>query len=223
MSRGRQIGRLKLRPLAPENEKKYLLNWPAVSLHKDPLAFPPPTSPGVFGNKLPLEVEIGPGSGEYLAHLALHAPEKNFLGIEVSRRSAFAAVSQLAAAKLENARILRADFKLLLPLIQPSSWLAVYLHYPDPAHRPKDAKRTLFDQSFLDGIATGLVVGGTLSVVSDNPAYFEKMLALSEADKRFAKTHSERFLGFEPEVKSRFQRSWEKKGQLAKQFVLRKV
>ncbi|NKB71405.1 MAG: hypothetical protein GKR89_30400 [Candidatus Latescibacteria bacterium] len=42
---------------------------------------------------------------------------------------------------------------------------------------------------------------------------FVVMLQLAEADSRFVKTHTERYLvGFEPSVKSRFQRIWEAHG-----------
>jgi tRNA (guanine-N7-)-methyltransferase len=55
--------------------------------------------------------------------------------------------------------------------------------------------------------------GGGLSLISDHSALFEELLAVVEADSRFQIIHPERYLlGFEPEVKSRFQRVWERHG-----------
>jgi len=49
--------------------------------------------------------------------------------------------------------------------------------------------------------------------MTDHSALFEELLAVVEADSRFQKTHAERYLmGFEPEIKSRFQRIWEHHG-----------
>jgi hypothetical protein len=50
------------------------------------------------------------------------------------------------------------------------------------------------------------------------------MLELADGDGRFATTHPERYLtGFEPEVKSRFQRIWEGHGLPTLRFELCRV
>lgn len=214
---------MKLKPLAAEIREKYLLDWDALLLRQDPARFGQLTSAELFGDSAPVEVEIGAGSGEYLCHLAGQDTKTNYLGIEVSRRAAFAAVSMAAKLSLPNVRILRADFKLLIPLVAPQSWRAVYLHFPDPLHKPSDIKRTLFDSNFLDVIAEALVGGGRLSVVSDRPEFFAGMLERALGDPRFAKMHAEPFLDFEPAVKSRFQLSWERKGLKSKRFIMERV
>lgn len=221
MARGRYLGRLKLRPLAPQVAATYLLEWHPRQLALEPDSFPPLTAQAVFGNTQPLEVEIGAGSGEYLCSLAAERPGHNFLAIEISKRAVHQAVVNAAKAELGNLKVLRADFKLLMRLLPPAAWLRVYLHFPDPQHRPSDAKRILFDQAFLDGMARALLPGGELSVVSDEPAFFAQMLELAEGDGRFEKAHAARYLeGFEPAVRSRFQRVWERKGRTPRQFVL---
>jgi hypothetical protein len=59
--------------------------------------------------------------------------------------------------------------------------------------------------------------------MTDHKAFFLELLALLEADCRFERTHAERYLvGFEPEVKSRFQRIWEGHGLLILRCELRK-
>lgn len=215
---------MKLKPLAPEISEKYLLDWDALELRRAPHKFPQLTSAELFGNVAPLEVEVGAGSGEYLCHLATQHPRTNFLGIEVSRRAAHIAVALAAELQLTNVRILRADFKLLTPLFEPQSWQAVYLHFPDPQHKRRDAKRALFDQTFLNAIAGVLVPGGRLSVVSDKAEFLASMLWQAERDIRFARIHAEPGLEeFEPNVKSRFQLSWERKGLKSYRFVLQRV
>lgn len=222
MSRGRQIVRLKLRPLTAQ-ARCLLLDWEPSELYSHPERFPHLGSIELFGNRNPLEVEIGPGSGEYLCFLASNQPATNFLGIEVSRRAAAVCAALAAEQGLSNLRMLRADFKLLAPLLPNSGWHRVYLHFPDPPHKASDQKRRIFDQAFLDQMAGTLAPDGEISVASDKPGFFFEMLELAENDSRFKVAHTERYLeGLELAVKSRFQRFWERKGVQPLRFILRK-
>lgn len=222
MSRGRQIVRLKLRPLTAE-ARGLLLDWDPGELYRHAEHFPQLTSTELFGNLSFLEVEIGPGSGEYLCHLAASQPERNFLGIEVSRRSAHYCAALAADQGISNLRVLRADFKLLEPLLPNEGWSRVYLHFPNPPHKTGDEKRRIFDRAFLDQMAGTLVPRGEISVASDKPAFLFDMLRLASGDARFEVAHTERYLeGLDAPVKSRFQRFWEGKGVKPLRFILRK-
>jgi tRNA (guanine-N7-)-methyltransferase len=156
--------------------------------------------------------------------MAAEHPERCYLGIEASRRSIYYAVNLSAANGLTNVRWLRANVKLLYPCFPEADWTAIYLHFPDPAQKPNDEKHIVFDAEFLDAAHRALRPWGQISVVSDQADFFMMMLEHAEADGRFAKAHEDRFLaGFEPLVKSRFQRFWEGKGIEPRQFVLVKA
>ena len=77
-----------------------------------------------------MELEIGCGSGEFLCSLARRDRQTNFVGVEVKRKSIYEAVARASSAALENVVFLRADFRLLYPLLAPGSLDAVYLHFP---------------------------------------------------------------------------------------------
>jgi len=223
MSRGRHLARIKAKPPDAGAAAKYWLDWGAKDLLRSPAGFPKLTSAALFGNRHPLEVEIGTGSGETLVSLAAQDPGINFLGIEVSTRAAAYATALAAEGRLDNLRILRANFKLLTPLLEAESWRRVYLHFPDPVHKRSDLKRSVFTAKFLDAMASTLVPGGELSVASDKPAFFFAMLELAEGDARFEKAHADRYLeGLKIPVKSRFQLFWERKGIEPLRFVLRR-
>lgn len=222
MSRGRQIVRLKARPLSAE-AKSLLLDWESGELHRSPENFYPLDSEHLFGNHKPLVVEIGPGSGDFLCDQASSHLDSNFLGIEVSHRAAAACATLGADLGLENLRVLRADFKLLKPLLPDDGWTKVYLHFPDPPHKNGDQKRRIFDQGFLDSVLATLLPKGEISVASDRPGFLMQMRDLAEKDHRFQFTHSEPYLeGLESPVKSKFQRFWERKGILPIRFILQK-
>ena len=165
MSRGRQISRLKLVALSEEVRKAYLYEWDAKALYFNNAQFPNITSADLFDNRTPLEVEIGPGTGEYLCSLAAQQSSVNFLGIEASKRAAYFAANLAAEAGLTNLRILCANVKLLYPLIPPKAWSRVYVHFPDPVHKHKDEKHSVFDKAFLDAMDRALVSGGEISLL----------------------------------------------------------
>ena len=63
------------RPLSRDIEA-YVLDWRATAWPLDPAA--------TFGRRAPLVLEVGFGNGEFLADLAVAAPDHDHLGIELS-------------------------------------------------------------------------------------------------------------------------------------------
>jgi len=224
MARGRQIVRLKFKVPTAAMRAQYLDEWSSKSLFEGKRAFKQLSSKGLFGEEKPLEVEIGPGTGEYICALAAERTEHNFLGIEASRRSIYYAVHLAAQAGLKNLRFVRANVKMLYDLIPDGSWSQVYVHFPDPVHKRRDEKHRVFDGEFLDVLARALIPGGEISVVSDKADFFEEMRALAAGDGRFEFTHEEPYMQeFDLVEKSRFQRFWERKGVRARRFVARRI
>lgn len=210
---------------APDDRtaEQYLLRLPGRQLHHHPESAPSVDSPHLFDNARPLELEIGCGDGDFLCFLAARDPGANFVGVELHPGSLHRAVATAATRGLDNIRFLQADFTRLYPLLAPAALRAVYLHFPDPNLRTKFRKRRIFSVRFLDHVHAALEPGGRLSVMTDHRDYFLEMLRLAEADPRWEKAHDERYLvGFEPGVKSRFQRLWEGYGLATLRFELRK-
>jgi tRNA (guanine-N7-)-methyltransferase len=214
---------VKSEPPDDEALQKYLLYWRSKELYENPHNFPTLDSPHLFGNERPLCLEIGCSTGEYICSLAAKDPATNFLGVEINLKSLYVAVRHAADLSLDNIRFIKAPFQNLFPLLAPQSLQAVYLHFPDPSLHPKQRKRQILNTTLCDAIYTALVPGGTWSIVTDNPTLFTStILPLIEGDSRFKKAHSERYLlGFEPEVKSRYQLYWEKLGATIYRVVLR--
>ena len=221
MSRRRVLRYLKTKEPEQTARQRYLMQYPSGALYHHSEHFLPLTSPALFGDTRPLELEIGCGSGEYLCLLACQNPDHNFVGIDKSRKAIYRGVQAAADMGLSNVKFIEADFHLMYPLLSPSSLRVVYLHFPDPYGRPQLRRRRIFSPMFLDHIAAALQVGGLLSVVSDHEEFFMEMLALIEQDERFAKQHEERYLqGFDVGIKSRFQHIWEGYGVVPLRFVV---
>ena len=213
----------KAQELAEQVIASYLLSYLPATLYHDWQMLPAITSHDLFANTAPLELEIGCGSAEFLCSLAEKSPTTNFVGIDISARSLRKAVETASKLGLQNIKFINADFHLMYPLLRPDSLAAVYLHFPDPHLKARCQKRRLFNETFLNALSIALINDGLLSVITDVEAFFSEMLQLIEQDVRFRKVHPQRYLpGFEPAVKSHFQRLWELHGESVFRFEVRK-
>jgi tRNA (guanine-N7-)-methyltransferase len=200
---------------------RHLLELPGDRLYRELLAFPRVSSASLFGDEKPMELEIGCGSGEFLCSLARRDRQTNLVGVEVKRKIIYEAVARASSAALENVVFLRANFRLLYPLLAPRSLDAVYLHFPDPNVRPKFRKHRVFCARFLQEMHAATTPEGRISVMTDHEGSFSEMPELAESDERWQKAHAERYLvGFETESRSRFQRIWEEHGLPTLRFEL---
>jgi tRNA (guanine-N7-)-methyltransferase len=213
MSRRTLTRRIRYRPPDPRAIERYLLFFSTKELFWNPDMFSPLESYHLFGNDLPLQLEIGCGTAEFLCALALEHPQVNFVGVDISSKPLFKAISRAEALALPNIKFIKGDFKRMYPLLAADALQAVYLHFPDPHMRQRYRKRRVLSPEFLGAIDRALVPSGRLSIATDHREFFFEMLALVERDARFAQTHAERYLvGLDALAKSRFQRIWERHG-----------
>ncbi len=218
------IRHVRIAPPDDATASRYLRAWNSGDLWHYTNTFPRLTSPQLFGNDHPLELEIGCSTGEYLCSLAQRNPSHNFLGVEINLKSLWVAVAHARSLALDNILFIKAPIQSLYPLMPPDSLHTVYMHFPDPYLHPKYRTRRLFTPEFLDIMHIALVSGGKMSIVTDKEELFQDMLSLIEKDTRFEKTHPERYLtGFEPEVRSRYQSYWERHGLQVYRFEVRNL
>jgi tRNA (guanine-N7-)-methyltransferase len=142
--------------------------------------------PLVFGRSAPLEVEIGFGSGEFLAKRAKEYPERDFIGIERMWSSVRRALAQIDLAGLKNVRLLLGDTRVAFDrLFQPQSVHQVYSLFPMPWPKHRHTHHRVFSRQFFRMLNNRLVEGGEVQVVTDYEPYLEWMRTQS-ADAGFA-------------------------------------
>lgn len=223
MSRGRRIARIKLVTPSPQAAQKHLLDWDNRSLFHNPEKYPALTPENLFQSSSPIVLEIGCGTGEFLISSAAAQPKDYFIGVEISRRAIYHAVNQSEIASLDNIKFIKADIRLLYPLMKPGSWQMIHLNYPDPNYSAGRRKHRIFDNRFLDASHMALTTDGQISVVTDQLTFLQDMLEIAENDQRFGKTHEERYReGFSPAQKTRFQQAWDRYQRTNYYFTLRK-
>lgn len=104
----------------------------------------PPTE--LFGRNAPLIVEIGPGPGDSLVPLAQAHPEADVLVFEVYQPAVAALLGRLAAAGLDNVRVISADaVDGLRWLLAAGSVAELWTFFPDPWPKVRHHKRRLIN------------------------------------------------------------------------------
>ena len=140
----------------------------------------------VFGNDRPVELEVGPGKGLFLANAAARRPDRNFFGVEVARKYARKAAERVAKKSLTNVRVLAGDARRFLSqLVPPRSVAAVHIYFPDPWWKKRHKKRRVFCEAFVLDVARLLVPGGDFPIATDVEEYFGVMKDLMAAHPEF--------------------------------------
>lgn len=134
---------------------------------------PPIVWAELFGNRNPVEVEIGFGKGLFLTTAGTARPDTNFFGVEIVRKYQFYAATRLAARQLTNVRVACGDGRLILrDRVAPQSVAAVHVYFPDPWWKARHRKRRVFTPAFARTAGAVLISGGRLLIATDVEAYF---------------------------------------------------
>jgi tRNA (guanine-N7-)-methyltransferase len=214
MGRGRYPARLKVAPPPPELAARYLHIWPGRALYADPTAFPPLSSPGLFGDERPLELDIGCATGDLVLALAALRPEANYVGLEIVGKPLWRAVERAAEAGAPNLRFVQADARLACRQVPDGALRAAYIHFPAPLLRNRQRNQLLIAPAMLAQVERALAPGGRLSVMTDQPALYAQLLALLPAAPGLHLLPPEQWSATISDlVKSHYHRRWEARGR----------
>ena len=146
----------------------------------------------VFGNRNPVEIELGIGKGRFIIDAARRRPETNFCGVEWAGKYLRLAEKRCIRQGLKNLRFAKTDAREFVEFFVPSASLqALHIYFPDPWPKKKHHKRRLFRDSFLPEIERTLKVGGQLWVATDHAEYFEAMQEVLATSKAFVEIEAQ--------------------------------
>ncbi len=135
----------------------------------------------VFGNRHPVEIEVGFGKGLFLLTESERFPERNYFGIEIEKKYQLLAAFRLAQAGRKNVQVTCGDAKLILANhIPPTSVSVIHLYYPDPWWKQRHHKRRVFTKEFAQICAKILVPNGEFKIVTDVKDYYQMVLKIMQ-------------------------------------------
>ena len=127
-------------------------------------------------------VEIGPGRGDFLFHLAEKNPEAVIVGIEIKEKRVTKLIERVEKRGLKNVMIILGDAKEVVgTLFESSSVEDIHINFPDPWPKNKHSKNRLVTAGFLKTCAEILKCGGAINFATDDPSY-AKSVEISAAE-----------------------------------------
>ena len=131
----------------------------------------------LFGNANPLTVEIGFGMGRATACIAEKNPQNNYLGIEVHRPGIGRLLWEIEKSELKNIRIIEGDAEeVIMQRMADNTVSAFHIFFPDPWPKKRHHKRRLIKRPFTDLLASKLIPGSYIYMVSDWEDYGNQAL-----------------------------------------------
>ncbi len=163
----------------------------------------------LFGNKNPVDCEIGFGNGEFLVKKSELHPERNFFGIDYSNESFRKAKKKIEKAKKNSIKVVCLEAKAAFIVLVPEKSLShIYLNFPDPWPKKKHYKNRLLDREFFKIAASCSTDKGKIIIATDDPFYrdfiLEEMAAVHLWESLFQK-------GWTDELSDHFSTKYEKK------------
>ena len=104
----------------------------------------------VFKNNNPIVLELACGKGDYAIALAKKYPNKNFIGVDSKGARIFTGAKTAIEEKLNNVVFLRLKIENILNFFSENEVDEIWITFPDPFPKLRDAKRRLSAKSFLE-------------------------------------------------------------------------
>jgi tRNA (guanine-N7-)-methyltransferase len=161
-----------------ENETFTLLYQPAFEeIFRRDFKFKGVWREQVFHNNNPIVLELGCGKGEYTITLALHAPEKNFIGIDIKGARLWRGAKTATEKQLQNVAFIRTRIDFIESFFAPHEIDEIWITFPDP--QPKAARKRLTSPLFLTRYRKFLKPGGHIHLKTDSRPLHDYTKALA--------------------------------------------
>ncbi|MFH1654557.1 MAG: tRNA (guanosine(46)-N7)-methyltransferase TrmB [Pseudomonadota bacterium] len=148
-------------------------------------------------------VEIGPGRGDFLFHLAKKNPTALIVGIEIKPKRFSKLIKRIEKQELKNVLLIQGDAKDVLPEIFEENRLSqIHILFPDPWPKKRHKKNRLLSSDFVAACIKKLTPNGHIYFTTDFESY-----AIDSAQS-FAE-HKELKSSFAPQISEKSPESFE--------------
>ena len=126
-------------------------------------------------------LEIGSGKGQFLLEMAKKYPDITFIGVEMNITCAGFTAKKLVENEIKNAKLVRANARIMTPTINDNSVEGIFLNFSDPWPKKRHAKRRLTSNSFILEYYRILKHGAKLIFKTDNLDLFNYSLEMVQS------------------------------------------
>lgn len=130
----------------------------------------------VFGNKNPVELEVGCGNGGFIKELASRERNTNFFCVEICDNVILTAMERIQGEGIKNVRFLNIPAEILRCYLPEGSVKKIYLNFSTPLPEHSREKQRLTSPRFLKIYDALLVKGGEILQKTDSEEFFDYSL-----------------------------------------------
>ncbi len=120
-----------------------------------------------------LWVEVGCGKGKFTAETAAANPDVLLIAVERCREAMVVAMEKAQSMGLTNVFFIDMDVAGIEDIFAFGEMDRLFINFPDPWPRKKNAKRRLTFRTFLDKYCRTVKAGGEIHFKTDNASLFE--------------------------------------------------
>ena len=120
-----------------------------------------------------LWVEVGCGKGKFTAETAAANPDVLLIAVEKCREAMVGAMEKEKNMGLKNVFFIDMDVEKIEDIFAPGEIDRLFINFPDPWPRKKNAKRRLTYRTFLDKYCRVVRENGEIHYKTDNAPLFE--------------------------------------------------
>ena len=120
-----------------------------------------------------LWVEVGCGKGKFTAETAAANPDVLMIAVERCREAMVVAMEKAQSMELTNVFYIDMDVAKIEEIFNREEIDRLFINFPDPWPRKKNAKRRLTHRGFLDKYCRVVKTGGEFHFKTDNAPLFE--------------------------------------------------
>ena len=123
-----------------------------------------------------LWVEVGCGKGKFTVETAAANPDALLIAVERCREAMVVAMEKAKAMELTNVLFIDMDVANMQEIFAEQEIDRLFINFPDPWPRKKNAKRRLTHRGFLYKYCRTVKTGGEIHFKTDNAPLFEYSL-----------------------------------------------
>lgn len=117
-------------------------------------------------------LEIGFGSGDYIAYMAKNNPQIGFIGTEVFVNGIASLLGKIEKDNISNIKIFNGDARLLINQLSNNCINLIFILFPDPWPKKKHHKKRLIQNEFLTFCKKIIhPENGSIEIVTDHKDY----------------------------------------------------
>ncbi len=135
-----------------------------------------------FGNDRPVTLELCCGKGDFSLGLAQLFPGRNVLGIDRKGDRLWSGASRSVELGNKNTAFLQTDIEILGELLDEGQVEEIWVTFPDPLPKRKQAKHRILGPAFLKIYRKLLLPGGLIHLKTDSEDFLDSTMEVLQGE-----------------------------------------